>query len=105
VAQVYSTAFLEAQGETGSLVYTVPPAMIIVVRQISVFWGNQAVAPGGRVLGGAGQAFWSWAGAVFAPNNAQWVGRHVITAGHTLTVTVDNGNSDISVSGYLLTAP
>lgn len=105
MANVYSTAFIFQRGLAGNATYTVPAGFVVVVRDVDVYWGQQPVAPTGLVLGAAGQAFWSWAGAIFAANNDNWRGRHVMNAGDVLTVSVTNGNADVSVSGYRLVAP
>jgi hypothetical protein len=90
------------QGLTGTKSYVVPTGYTLVVRDIDIAWGSEAFVPFGRVLGDGGQAFAIWNGAALAANIMSWRGRHVMTEGQTLTVSVDNGNADVSVSGYLL---
>lgn len=105
MSSIYSVSVVAAKEATSVPDYVVPVGFVLVVVDIDVYWGNQIVPPTGRVLGAAGQAFWSWAGSILAPNHAQWRGRHVITAPGHLSVAVDGGNIDVSIAGYLLTLP
>jgi hypothetical protein len=102
MAAVYSHSFFSAAGVTGSPTFSVPNGYVGIVRDVDVFWGSQLVPPSGRVLGAAGQAFAIWQGAIAAPNIMSWRGRHVAVGPCDLTVSVDVGDADVSVSGYLL---
>jgi hypothetical protein len=105
MSQVYSTSLIAEKELTGTATYGVPSGYVLVVVAIDVYWGSEVFVPSGRVLGAAGQVFAVWQGAALAANIMQWRGRHVMNAGETLTVSVDNGNADVSVSGYLLSLP
>jgi hypothetical protein len=102
VSVVYSRSFISQAGGSGDWTYDVPAGYTAIIRDIDIYWGSQATPPSGRVLGNAGQAFATWQGAILAPNIMNWRGRHVIAGPGVVTVRVDNGNADISVSGYLL---
>ena len=105
MASVYSTRFIEVSSLTPSAAYTVPAGFVAVVRDLdAVSQGSVAVAEL-VMVGAAGQAIYL----AFAPISTSmwfgWRGRQVLLAGETLHVDVANGPWDVSVSGYLLTAP
>lgn len=101
---VYSTRFLLAQGLTTSQWFTCDDGFIIVVRDISGYFGSQGTAPSVAVdINGA--KFFEADTTPLGLGPFHWEGRQVLNAGDRCTAQMLNGNCDILISGYLLTAP
>ena len=105
MARVYSTELVALAGTTGTVDYVPPAGYITVVRCMDLFCGSQPVQPIARVLGHAGQVFFYCGGSTLTSTWFPWRGRQVLEAGEGLSVVIDDGNFDITISGYLLEAP
>ena len=104
MGNVYSTAFLESQGLSGSVSFVVAPGKVAVLRDLDVFVPSGGSGAGVFLIGSAGQTIWAenTIGGAFAWMH--WRGRQVVEAGGTVTVTT-TGPADVTLSGYLLDAP
>lgn len=103
---VYSTQLLAVQGLDGSQVYTVPIDKVLVIRDLDVYWGG-SISNAGNValIGSAGQTIWSTGSAGDGSSKSwSWRGRQVLESGEAFSVHTDTA-MDVTVSGYLLTAP
>lgn len=104
MASVYSVSIAQVQGLDGTQTIFVPPASILVVRDIWAYWNSSdEVFAKLHCIGDEGQTFYFalWT-TIDADPIAFWQGRMVL---HTsLTLTTDNP-VDVSVSGYHLSLP
>lgn len=105
---VYSTRFLQRQNLTGIALYTVPEGMVAIVRDADIFDGSSE----------GGDSYVLQITRADETNTTtidqfessltdkihQWRGRQVLNEGDVLSATVAVG-MDVTVSGYLLTAP
>lgn len=105
MSSVYSTPFIYVPALAGTNYYIVPDGYTAVVRDCDVFMGSQVLGAVFKLLGAAGQCFFYVSSEPLTPVWVPWRGRHVLSAGDTLTASVTTGNADVSVSGYLLTLP
>lgn len=104
MATIYSKRFLLEQGLSTDAGFTVEDGYVAILRDISGYFGSQATAPSIAVdVNGA--KFFEADTPPLALTAFQWTGRVVMEAGDTCTATALNGNGDILISGYLLTAP
>lgn len=101
---VYSTRFLTAKGLTGYQFFTCDDGFVIVIRDISGYFGSQGTAPS-VVCDINGAKFFEADTTPLNLTSFQWSGRQVLEAGDTCTATLQNGNCDLCISGYLLTNP
>jgi hypothetical protein len=106
MATVYSVLFLSQKGLTGSLVYTVPPGYVGILRDADVYAGasllDQSLFMEDSFTGGAITGWVQSEGNAFA---GIWRGRQVMEAGRGFLFNVASGTWDVRASGYLLTAP
>jgi len=105
---IYSTRFIEEHGLTGSASYTVPPGKVAVVRDLDSYIGTPTGLNSLFLHGAKGQAlFWTSAD-IGQSQYASWRGMQVFYEGEIIEVAADVGIADaydVTVSGYLLTAP
>jgi hypothetical protein len=104
MAALYSVRFFGIQGLNGVASYTVPAGYRAVVRDLDVYCDNSGAGGTFFFKGPASQTIWHLSLAATATTDGQWRGRQVFNTGETFLVDADT-NSDVTVSGYLLTAP
>lgn len=104
MAVIYSERFLLEQGLTGSASITVDTGYVLVIRDISGYFGSQSTAPS-VVLTLNGAKVFEADTPPLSLTAFHWEGRVVAEAGDVIEVAMQNGNCDIAVSGYRLTAP
>lgn len=104
----YSTRFFAGTPAAGDeLVYTVPAGYVAVVRDIELLQGyadTQTVyvilsVPGPLTVGFAGSS------ALASLEFLHWSGRVVANAGDELYVFTNDGEVQVTISGYLLSSP
>lgn len=100
---VYSSELAALRNFSGTFTYTVSSGFILVLRDLDASYdGVTGVEI--RLLGSAGQTIWRAHGDVAHEGPFQWRGRQVILGGQSFQITTTDG-ADVTVSGYLLTAP
>jgi len=101
---IYSTRFIASSGLSGTASYTVPPGFVAVIRSWTIFHGVELSGIEATLQGPnpVKIAVYQDVGASAASD--EWTGRTVLYAGESMSVTVEAGNVDTTVSGYLLTA-
>lgn len=106
MASVYSTTFLALAGFSGSTSYTVPPGFVALVTFLSAYVDGVDLSSDLFLEGTAGQAVW-WSGTLLAANSYhQWDGKFVAQAGESFGLHTTGADTwDVTVSGYLLSAP
>ena len=105
MAQLYSTKLFTAAASAGSGALVVPDGMVAVLRDLDAAVPLIASPVVVLLVGDAGQVI---AVLSFSPpgeSSLSWRGRQVIPAGLTYQLVVTAGVADLSLSGYLLTAP
>lgn len=104
---IYSTQFFAgAMPPNGTILYTVPPNMVVVVRDIEFYNGSGAAGDcsvGLRSSGGALLAVIFLAHSMAADTWSQWSGRTVLNGGELITSGAGATGFLGVVSGYLLT--
>jgi hypothetical protein len=104
VGSVYSERFFLEQGLTGSASITVDNGYRLIIRDISGYFGSQATAPSVTIDINGAKIFEADTPPL-ALTPFHWEGRAVANEGDVITVAMQNGNCDISVSGYRLSLP
>lgn len=105
-AAVYSTRFDAKQTFSGTSTLVVPDGFRAILRDLDVFFGEQALPAELRLNGDLGQGLYVVTNTIGTPSCAQWRGRQVVNPGESFSVTVSGGgNADYALSGYLLTLP
>lgn len=105
MANVYSTRFLQEVGLVGAAGYVIPAGFVGVVRDLDAYVAAPLLTSTDLFLVGAGgQKLAWWTTDADTTTTPEWRGRQVFAAGETVTV-VSTGSVDVTVSGYLLTAP
>lgn len=109
MAGIYSTAFLKSHGGAGGS-YTVPDGFVAVIRSITAVNTMFLTIPEpfSVYLGDSSCTIVEWTLSNLLPTSpgqsVNWQGRVVVEAHDTINVT--NGpDVDVTVSGYLLSAP
>lgn len=115
MAFIYSAQLFA--GHVPSGVTDLPPigdGLVCVVRDVDVYWGG-GLPPWAafHLRGGPEQTFVylgpdpneQGAGGSMPEQLWSWRGRQVINPGEVLSIDVGNGPVDVTISGYLLTAP
>lgn len=104
---IYSTNFVSAVGLVGALTVPNPGPNVYVLRDMDVYATGVLSAPFTVVWlhGVNGQAIWYRQWQPGAQEWDGWRGRQVIEPGTSFDVRADNGPVDVTVSGYVLTAP
>lgn len=98
---IYSRRFMLVQGLTTSEYFTCDPGYVLVVRDISGYFGSEPTAPSVAVdINGA--KFFEADTNPLSLGPFHWTGRQVLNPGDTCTATMLNGNCDILISGYAL---
>lgn len=100
---VYSAELAALQNFSGTFTYTVAPGFILVLRDLDASYDGVAGTEM-RLLGSQGQTIDRWHGTITEEGPHTWRGRQVIGAGQSFRITTTDG-TDVTVSGYLLTAP
>jgi hypothetical protein len=104
MSSVYSTRFYEGKNVTSGTIVTVPAGYIAIVRDIDAFFGGGIEGGALNVIGTLGQTF-AWFPFTGLTSAAfTWRGRQVFSAGESVRF-VSGAGVDLTVSGYLLTAP
>lgn len=101
---LYSTRFFAIHDLSGPASYTVPDGLVAVVRDLDAFWGIDTEGNKLIMVGSAGQVIYQASWDIGSSGSRQWTGRQVLYAGETLQLDTEDV-TDVSVSGYLLTAP
>lgn len=104
VANVYSTLLLSKQGLNGALDIPCPAGFRMVIRDLDVYCDNSGAGGTFFFKGNVNQTIWHLSLAAFATTDGQWRGRQVIDYPDSASVVADT-NSDVTVSGYLLSLP
>ena len=101
---VYSTVFAALAGFTGVDTSVVPLGYVAVLRDLDATVGISA----GMLItltGTNGQIIWAWEpGVTTGKVSNQWRGRQVVGPAGTFSITT-NAPADVTLSGWLLTAP
>lgn len=106
MADVYSTELLEARGLTGSISATAAVDQVWVLRCFDAYNGGGASSVEVFLEGELGQTiFWAQNVALTGAGHFQWQGRHVINPLHNVTINAASGTWDVSLMGYVLSAP
>ena len=100
----YSTRFLAVQGLSTSASYTVPDGFTAVVRCITVFHGVQPDAIRTEFLAPVPVTIAVYSDVGVSAGGAQLDLRVVLNPGEVLEALSIGGNTDVTVSGYLLSA-
>ena len=100
---LYSTNLLALRDFSGNEAVPAPPGTVLVIRDIDVYYGG-LLAPQFNASGDAGQVFASNTWAPASPGLYSWRGRYVTRPSGLISVFAEFG-MDISVSGYVLSAP
>lgn len=104
MASVYSTRFAAVQGLNGTLDLVFPAGFIVVLRDLDVYNGSGGVASV-FLRGNAGQAIYVHRWEVGdGASHEQWRGRQVLTPPEGASITCSLA-MDVTLSGYLLSAP
>lgn len=99
---VYSTQLVAAQNFSGDLVVPIGAGVVVVVRDLDVYFGGLTGATV-ELVGSAGQIIDAFSWEPLSSGTHQWRGRQVFTAGQTITLRTNFG-CDLSLSGYVLSA-
>lgn len=100
---VYSSQLAAAQDFSGDLVVPVGAGVVVVVRDLDVYFGGIGGA-NVKLLGSEGQVIDAFSWEPLSSGTHQWRGRQVFNSGQTITLRTTVG-CDLSLSGYVLTAP
>jgi len=106
-APVYSTRLLQAQGLAGTISYTVPAGYILILRDLDVYCHATGVDHV-LLIGAAGQAIWHQEFDATTTFYGSWRGRQVLYETETVQIAANMSildSADVTLSGYLLTAP
>lgn len=108
MASIYSTRFIQASGLSSSTSYLVPTGFVAIVRDLDAYCDATLGFATLFLHGALGQAIaWHHWDATTEDQFA-WRGRQVYYSGEDIEVAVATGIGvaiDVTVSGYLLTAP
>jgi hypothetical protein len=106
MASVYSTTFIAQAGFAGSTSYVVPPGFIALVTNLNAYTDGVDLSSDLFLEGVAGQVVW-WSGTLLATSSFHsWEGKFVAQPGQSFGLHTTGFNDwDVTVSGYLLTAP
>lgn len=104
MASVYSVRFLAVTGLSTFEYFDAPEGFVIVIRDISGFFGSQTTAPSINVDVN-GTKFAEFDTTPLGLTGFHWEGRVVCEHPDRITATAANGNGDITISGYQLTLP
>lgn len=101
---VYSTRFIAVAGLDGAASHTCPVGFVVVLRDLDVYYSN--LEPGSvEMIGSESQVIWqnTMSGAD-VQSYASWRGRQVFIEGESVSIVTEHP-TDVTLSGYLLTAP
>lgn len=88
------------------LVYTVPVGYLAIARDLDAFQGVTILPDTIYFIGSVGQVIWRNTAIISQDQYGSWRGRQVFNAGESFAVHSDRSFPfDITISGYLLTAP
>ncbi len=105
MALLYSTKLFTAAASAGSGALVVPDGMVAVLRDLDAAVPLISSPVVVHLVGDAGQVITVLSFTVTGEPSLSWRGRQVIPAGLTYQLVVTGGVADLSLSGYLLTAP
>lgn len=106
MSDIYSVRLIQELGLTGSTSYVVPDGMVAIARDLDVYEGASLLPDVVYLQGALGQAIWFQVGNVEdGLTYGSWRGRQVFNAGESVTIRAASGTWDVTLSGYLLTAP
>lgn len=104
---MYSTNFVAVAGLVGLEPLTVPAGEVWILRDLDAYATGVISVPFTILwlhgVNGQAIAYHQWLAGV--QETFEWRGRQVLSPGTTWDVRSDNGAVDVTVSGYVLTAP
>lgn len=102
---VYSVELVAVAGLAGTVLFTVPAGNIVILRDLDVTYFSGLTSAGCNLTGSQGQtiAHLGWA-SLESTSTKSWRGRQVIGPAEHFEVITDSA-LDVTLSGYLLTAP
>lgn len=104
MSTVYSKQLLAQSGVTALVTVQVPAGKIWILRDVDVYVNAGLAGSRFTLEGSASQAIYTHVTSPNTTESAQWRGRQVLGPLQTFAVKADDP-TDVTVSGYELTAP